>query len=123
MPKVNWDCISFALLRRVICPETRAVFSTNQMQDLNQLRLGPRVFPRFSSSCLLAIVLSLRHSSNVLCIMQYLCALISRWNVHGIYFKLSLKDGEFPTSIEPAIYKQRFSSTISDSQIFYQNAF
>ena len=55
MPKVNWDCIGFALLRRVICPETRATFLTNQMQDLNQLRLGPRVFPRFSSSCLLAI--------------------------------------------------------------------
>ena len=47
--------IGFALFRHVVCLETHATFSTNQMQDLNQLLIGTHVFPRFSSSCPLAI--------------------------------------------------------------------
>ena len=45
--------------QRVFPPSSRAIISTNQMQNLNQSQLGQRVFPRFKQVASFYFVFSL----------------------------------------------------------------
>ena len=55
MSKVIRDYFVFALLRFVIGPENSRTFSTNQIQNFNQARLGYSRFPALQAICLFSL--------------------------------------------------------------------